>query len=481
MKARSGWGGSMFSEPVSRRALLQAAGTALSASVIRSQSSRPPNIVLILADDLGYGDLQSYGSKIATPNLDAMAEEGVRFEQFYSASSVCSPSRAALLTGRYPTRVGVPDVLSPQDQGGLSLSEQTLPQLLKAAGYNTMCVGKWHLGSQPAYMPTRRGFDAYYGIPYSNDQLPSVLVQNTKVVEAPVQLDTLTQRYTQQAVDFIAQSKGQPFFLYLAHTFPHIPLAASSAFRGRSGLGLYGDVVEELDWSVGQVMQALKTNGLDQNTLVMFTSDNGPWFQGSPGRLRGRKGWAYEGGVREPFIARFPRRIPASRGRGPGGRVSHGVATTLDILPTVARLCGAPLPSAPLDGVDIWPMLTGMRESVGRDAFLYFDSWNLQCARMGAWKLHVSRYNGFAWSPDPAGGRLNLPLSSPELYNLEDDPDESYDAAADNPQVVAQIQARIQQLLPTFPAAVTNAWNTTMSRKGAFALDGGLPSAPPPQ
>lgn len=453
----------------------------LAASMARGQAAPPPNVVLILCDDLGYGDLQSYGSRIATPNIDRLAAEGVRFEQFYSASSLCSPSRAALMTGRYQTRVGVADVLTPQDQAGLALSEQTMAQVLKSAGYSTMCVGKWHLGSQPAYLPTSRGFDSYYGIPYSNDQSPSIMMQNAAIVESPVQLDTVTQRYTQRATDFISGSKSSPFFLYLAHTFPHIPLAASPAFRGRSGLGLYGDVVQELDWSVGQVLQSLHDNGVENNTLVLFTSDNGPWYQGSPGKLRGRKGQSYEGGMREPFIARFPGRIPTERSLRSGGRVSNAMATTMDLLPTIAGLCNAPLPAAPLDGVDIWPVLSGQQNSVDRDIFLYFDSWNLQCARLGPWKLHVSRYNDFPWTPDPPGGRINLPLLRPELYNLEEDPDESYNVAADNPQVVSDIRARIRALLPTFPPQVVNAWNATMSRQVYNTVDGALPASATPQ
>jgi arylsulfatase A-like enzyme len=465
---------SMRGKTVSRRRFLQTgAGAVLSASCTRAQTPLP-NIVLILADDLGFGDLQSYGSKIPTPNLDNMAFEGVRFEEFYATSSVCSPSRAGLLTGRYATRVGVPNVLVPTDTTGLSLNEKTIAEVLKLVGYSTMCVGKWHLGTPTPYLPTSRGFDHYYGIPYSNDMSPSVLMQDTKVIESPVQLNTLTQRYTQQATNFISNSKTTPFFLYLAHTFPHIPLAASSAFLGKSGQGLYGDVIEELDWSVGQVLQSLKTNGVDNNTLVMFTSDNGPWFLGSPGKLRGRKGWSYEGGVREPFIARFPGKIPATRIRG-SGRVTNAMATTMDILPTIIRLTGAAKPPNPLDGLDIWPILSGQQESIAnRDVYLYFDSWNLQCARMGPWKLHVSRYNTFPWSPDPVGGLYNLPIT-PELYNLEDDPDESYDVAASNPQIVAQIQARIQALLPTFPSAVMNAWNQTMSMKVVETADGALP------
>ena len=480
-----------LTDQLGRRTFLRAAsGALLTASALRGQTPTSPNIVLILCDDLGYGDLHCYGSSIATPNIDRMAQEGVLFRQFYSASSVCSPSRASLLTGRYPTRVGVPGVLSPNDTTGLSLSEKTIAEMLKPIGFNTMCVGKWHLGSQTQYLPTNRGFDEYYGIPYSNDQSPSVLLHNTNVIESPVQLDTITQRYTQQAINFIQRSRNTPFFLYLAHTFPHIPLAASGAFKGKSGLGLYADVVEEIDWSVGQVLQALKNNGVDNQTLVMFTSDNGPWFLGSPGRLRGRKGWAYEGGVREPFIARFPGRFltpPRVRGRPPhflGGipsaRMSGAVATTMDILPTIAGLCNAPLPGKPLDGVDIWPLLTGERESVDRDVFLYFDNWNIQCARMGEWKLHISRYNDFPWSPDPVGGRYNLPLMKPELYNLEADPDESYDVAADNPGIVADIQARVLRLLPTFPADVTNAWNATMSQQST-GVEGALPVRLTPQ
>ena len=476
----------MYPEPLSRRRFVQAAGGALfTAAGVRGQTLKPPNIVLILCDDLGYGDLRTYGSNIATPNLDGMAQEGVHFRQFYSTSSVCSPSRASLMTGRYATRVGVPGVLSPHDTTGLSISEMTIAEVLKPVGYNTMCVGKWHLGSQLQFLPTNRGFDEYYGIPYSNDQSPSILMHNTDIIESPVQLDTLTQRYTQQSVNFIQRSQSTPFFLYLAHTFPHIPLAASSAFKGKSGLGLYGDVVEEIDWSVGQVLHALTDNGVDDNTLVMFTSDNGPWFLGSPGRLRGRKGWSYEGGVRVPFIARFPGRIAATRFlnravRIPAGRVSVSVATTMDILPTIAGLCKAPLPGKPLDGVDIWPILAGDQDSVSREAFLYFDGWNLQCARLGEWELHVSRYNDFPWSPDPVVGRYNLPLPNPELYNLELDPDESYNVAADNPGIVADIQARILKLLPAFPPDVMNAWNFTMSQKST-GVDGSLPTRVVPQ
>ena len=310
----------MPEEKMSKRTFLKTAAGALW-GVAAAAQSRPPNVVLINADDLGYGDLSCYGSGIRTPNLDRMAEQGVRFTQFYSASPVCSPSRAALMTGRYPTRTGVASVLTPNDTCGLPDSETTIAQSLKQAGYRSMCIGKWHLGSAPQFLPTRRGFDEYLGIPYSNDMTPMKLLQNTEVIEDPVDLTSLATRYTRTAVDFINRSRTSPFFLYLAHHMPHLPLSPSARFRCASGLGLYGDSVMELDWSVGQVLRAIAANRLSGSTLVMFTSDNGPWYQGSSGRLQGRKGQTYEGGVREPFIARLPGRIPA-------GRVCGGVAST---------------------------------------------------------------------------------------------------------------------------------------------------------
>jgi arylsulfatase A len=428
--------------------------------------TQPPNVVIIFADDLGYGDLSSYGSEIQTPNIDRMAQEGVQFRQFYSASPVCSPSRASLLTGRYAVRCGVPTVLFSTDPGGMDRNEVTIAQMLKPLGYKTMCVGKWHLGRPDSYLPTARGFDEYYGIPYSNDMVPSVLMHNTQVIESPVNLETLTMRYTDQAVDFIRRSRDAPFFLYMPHTFPHIPLAASPGFVGKSGMGLYGDVIQELDWSVGQVLAALVDNGVDENTLVVFTSDNGPWFQGSPGRLRGRKGDTFEGGMREPFIARFPGRIPAGNGpRRPVRRVIDTMASTLDLLPTIAGFTGAALPTSPLDGVDIRPILTGQASTVDRDLFLYFSSWDLQCARMGKWKLHVARSNVPAYSPEPKVGFYNLRLLSPELYNIDTDPEEADDVSSQNPGIVAQIQKRIAQILPTLPTQVQTAWRDTQNRK----------------
>ncbi|HVV46549.1 MAG TPA: sulfatase, partial [Bryobacteraceae bacterium] len=401
-----------------RRAFLQTlASTPLFA--MQRGDSAPPNVVLIYADDMGYGDLHVYGSNLSTPNIDKLAAEGVRFTNWTSADPVCSPSRAGLLTGRYPTRVGVPRVLFPKDKEGLNLDEQTLADLLKARGYRTQCVGKWHLGVTPDYLPTKRGFDHYFGIPYSNDMTPSILMQDDQIVEQPVKLETLTQRYTDAATKFIRDSAGSPFFLYFPHTFPHIPLAASPRFRGKSPLGIYGDAVAELDWSVGEVMNTLQAAGVASNTLVLFSSDNGPWHQGSPGKLRGRKGETWEGGVREPFIARMPGRIPQ-------GRVSNAVGSMMDVLPTVTKLCGALAPKKPVDGLDVWPLFTGASTKLDREPLLYFDDTHLQCARWNQWKMHVSRYNHRGYSPAPAGGSKNLLLPKPELYDLEKDSDESF-------------------------------------------------------
>jgi arylsulfatase len=377
-----------------------------------------------------------------------------------------------LLTGRYSTRVGVPYVLQPKDTGGLPADETTIEEMLKPRGYRTMCVGKWHLGHTPDFLPTRRGFDQYFGIPYSNSNTPRVLLRNTEVIENPATLETLTPRYTEEALRFIQQSKDAPFFLYFAHTYPHIPLAASSRFLGKSGSGLYGDVVAEIDWSVGEVLTALKKHRLDRNTLVMFSSDNGPWFEGSAGRLRGRKAWTYEGGHREPFIARMPGRIPK-------GRVCEGLATTMDILPTVARLSGARLPAKPLDGIDIWPLLSGQASQLDREVFLYFDGTELQCARLGRHKLHMSRYNTFTHGPQPAGGRINRWLPNPELYDVVAAPDESYDVAPEHPELVKEILARVERLMAGFPADIRATYEATKRRLGGQPFIGGLNGAPP--
>jgi arylsulfatase len=441
-----------------RRTFLKTAAGAASLNRAVRASSTPPNVIVILADDLGYGDLGCYGSGIQTPNLDRMAAEGMRFTHFNSASPVCSPSRAAWLTGRYPTRVGIPRVLDPADTYGIPDSETTMAQMLKGAGYATMCVGKWHLGSTPQYLPTAKGFDEFYGIPYSTDQGPRPLMRGLDVLEEPANLETLTQQYTAASVDFIARAQGNPFFLYVGHAFPHLPLAVSKGFSGRSYQGLYGDSVQEMDWSVGEILEALRHTGADSNTMIMFSSDHGPWFQGSPGRLRGRKGEVFEGGVRVPFIVRYPELIP-------GGRVSDAFTTSLDVMPTVASLARTARPANPMDGVDIRPVLSGEQAQVERDVFLYFNDVNLQAARLGSWKMHLSRFNAPPFVTAPAEGRLNLPLPGAELYDVVTDVDESHDRSQRNPAVVADMRGRIERLMQTFPTDVQQSWARTQTIK----------------
>jgi arylsulfatase len=426
---------------------------------------------MIYADDLGFGDLGCYGSKIPTPNLDNIASEGVVFESFYSASPVCSPSRAALLTGRYPTRMGVLDVLHPDSATGLPASEVTLAQMLRPSRYHNMCIGKWHLGSRPQYMPTNRGFDEFFGVPYSTDMSPLPLMRDTAVIEPQANLEALTARYTEEAVSFIGRAKSAPFFLYMAHTLPHIPLAASPRFQGKSGFGPYGDAVAEIDWSVGEVLRAVQNNGLDENTLIMFSSDHGPWFEGSTGRSRGRKGETWDGGIHVPFVARYPGRIPASR-------VCSTLATTMDILPTVAHLTRSALPAARVDGVNIFPLMTGLSESVEHDVLLFFDSWDLQCARLGPWKLHVARHNTPPWLALPPQWRRNVTLAQPELYDIERDPGESCNVAADHPGIVAEIRARIGPAISTFPDQIQTRWRNMQLAPAAKCPSGAWPADP---
>ena len=448
---------------VTRRSFI---ASAAATAALKSAPARTPNIVLIFCDDLGYGDLGCYGGSLETPNIDRIAREGLRFTNCLSANPVCSPSRAALLTGRYPTRVGVPRVLFPRDEKGMPLEEVTLADLLKERGYKTACVGKWHLGHKPAYLPTRRGFDSYFGIPYSNDMSPAVVMDNENVAEAEATQETLTARYTERAVRFIDENARHPFFLYYPQTFPHIPLFASERFRGKSRHGIYGDVMAEVDWSVGEILAALKRHRLERDTLVLFSSDNGPWHQGSPGPWRGRKGMTWEGGVRVPFLARQPGVIQ------PG--VSGALISLMDVTPTVAARCGAAL-KHPVDGVDIGALLAGTAKEAARDVLLYFDDWNLQCVRKGPWKLHLARYNNVTYSPAPPGGRANLILARPELYHLDRDPAESYDVAAENPDIVKELRARAEQLLKDFPEPVRTAYEETLKRPATEPAAGALP------
>jgi arylsulfatase A len=452
---------------VGRRAFLAAISGAISTTALRGDQ-KSPNIIIILADDLGYGDIGCYGSSIPTPNLDNMAAEGVRFMRHYSASPVCSPSRASLLTGRYPVRTGVTNVLMADSKSGLAPTERTIARVLNESGYRTACVGKWHLGFQPDHRPEQHGFDEFFGVPYSNDMNPLPLLMNSQVVDNSPPQTSLTEHFTARSIEFIERNKTGPFFLYLAHTAPHIPLAPSARLRGSSGHGAYGDLVAELDWSTGQILEALKRNAIDDNTLVIFTSDNGPWYQGSPGNLRGRKGSTYEGGVRVPCIARFPGKIPA-------GNVSQALTSTMDFLPTIARFTGASITPDAVDGIDISSVLTGEKAATGRDPILFFDGTQIQCVRWGPWKLHLSRYNSFPWTVDPPGGRVNLPLLNPELYHVDHDPGENYDRAPENPEIVRDLKARVERLLLSMPDNVRTDWRETLSRRVGETPVGALP------
>jgi arylsulfatase A-like enzyme len=440
---------------MNRRDFLGAsASAALAAQPTRD---RPPNIIFIFSDNLGYGDLGCYGSIIRTPNIDRLAAEGVRFRHGYTASPICSPARAAFFTGRYPPRAGLPGLVFSDSTFALPASQVLLSQVLKQAGYKTACIGKWHLGhAKPEYMPHRRGFDRYYGLPYSADMTPLPLYDGDKVIEEPARLELLTRRFTNQAVDFIEKSKESPFFLYLPYVAPHPPQAASDRFRGKSPAGIYGDMVEEMDWGVGEIVSTLEKHGLTRNTLVIFASDNGPMNLGSAGPLRGEIGSAFEGGVRVPFIARFTGHIP-------GGRVSDAIVCMMDLFPTFVRLANAPKQSQKLDGIDIWPVLSGAEKESRRDILLYFDNVHIQCARMGRLKLHLSRYNIPGSHPRP--GRINQPLNPLELYDVVQDPNEAYDIAPEHPREIEKIQARVEQLVRDMPPDVQKAYAETKAMK----------------
>jgi arylsulfatase A len=425
-------------------------------------SPRLPNIVVIFADDLGYADIGPFYSgeparRPLTPSLDRMAAEGVRLTQFYVAQAVCSASRAALLTGSYPNRVGISGALNHTAARGLSHDETTIAEMLKARGYATAAFGKWHLGHVPPYLPKQHGFDEYFGLPYSNDMWPRhpqqrafypplPLIDGDEVVERDPDQRQLTRRYTERAVGFIERHRDRPFFLYVPHTMPHVPLFASPAFEEKSGRGLYADVIAEIDWSVGEILRVIAKSGLDDNTLVIFTSDNGPWMSygnhaGSPGSFRESKGTTFEGGVRVPFIARWPGRIPK-------GAVSGEPAMTIDVLPMIGRLAGAPMPDRAIDGRDMWPLLAGTPGARSPHEALYFY-WGteLHAVRAGRWKLHVAHpYQSLdSAGHDGAPGHYVRKQQPQALYDLDADAGESKDVAASHPDVVARLLAFVER------------------------------------
>lgn len=393
-------------------------------------SQRPPNIILIFTDDQGYGDLSCYGSEtIHTPYIDRMAEEGMKFESFYVCAAVCTPSRAGLLTGRQPMRSGLTQVLFPYSLSGIDDTEITVAAALKQQGYAAHCVGKWHLGHLPTHLPTRNGFDHYFGIPYSNDMRvvrrgdpPIPLMRDERIIEQPVDQRFLTQRFTDEAVRFIRENKDNPFFLYVPHVMPHIPLYVAPEFRGRSDGGLYGDVIEEIDWSTGRILQELKNQGIDDDTLVIFTSDNGPWLVmgdhgGSSGPLRHGKGTLFEGGVRVPCVARWPGKIEA-------GRVESRPASTLDLFPTFVNLAGGETPQdRPYDGYDITGVFlgTGARED---EEFYFYHNRELRAYRSGPWKI-IKPFQGNVYGEPLEHDWL--------LFNLDEDIGETDNLAEAQP------------------------------------------------
>ena len=436
----------------------------------QEETNEKPNIILIFADDLGYGDLGCYGHpNIHTPRLDRMAQEGIKLTNFYAAAPVCTPSRAALMTGRYPLKVGLPGNLGPDSEGGLSPDERTLGEALKEAGYRTAAYGKWHLGSVPGYMPTDRGFDEYLGLLYSNDMMPPwvnterplQLYQNDQPVEHPVDQTTLTKRYTEATIDFIKKSEDDPFFIYLPHSMPHMPIYASEAFKGTSAGGNYGDVIEEMDTNVGKILDVLQAEGLEENTLVIFTSDNGPWRNmpprmyntdpvekwhgGTTGSLYGAKATTYEGGLRVPAIIRWPGTIP-------DGQVSAEVCTSMDLHATILQLAGANPPEKTLDGKDIWPVLTQEGNSP-HQFFYYFAHNHLDAVRDREWKLRISVPADGWTSPELNTG--NEPVRT-ELFNLKNDPFEQFNVAEDYPAEVDRLQKEIQRFAQEVGANLRN-------------------------
>ncbi len=422
--------------------------------------ARPPNVVIIFIDDMGYADIGPFGAKgYSTPNLDRMAVEGRKFTNFYAAQAVCTASRVGLLTGCYPNRLGVVGALRSHSKTGISDKEMTIAQVVKPMGYATAIYGKWHLGDALKFLPLQHGFDEYFGLPYSidmgpegdgfhyrKDSPPMPLIENNTVLKPEVtnkDMDQLTTWYTQHAVKFIDEHNDKPFFLYVPHAMVHVPLHVSDKFRGKTKRGLFGDCVEELDWSVGEILGAIKKAGIDDNTLVIFSSDNGPWLcygdhAGSAGPLREGKGTSFDGGMREPTLMRWPGKIPA-------GTTCDEPCMTIDLLPTIAKLTGAALPPHKIDGLDIWPLMAGEKDAKSPHEVLYFYyRWNdLESLRSGKWSLQLPHsYQSLNGRPGGTGGRkveyeqLKTPLA---LFDLDSDVGEKINVAEQHPEVVKHL------------------------------------------
>jgi arylsulfatase A-like enzyme len=455
-------------------------------------AGRGPNVILIVADDLGYADVGVYGAQgFATPNLDRLAQEGVRFTDFHVAQAVCSASRASLMTGCYANRIGIEGAMEPWYKFGIHENELTFPKMMKQEGYATGMVGKWHLGTPTEFLPTHRGFDEWFGLPYSNDQWPLhpekpgkfpplPLYEGDKVINPDLShrdMEKLTTQYTEHAVSFIERNKANPFFLYVAHTMPHVPLAVSEKFRGTSKRGLYGDAVEEVDWGIGEILATLKKHDLEKDTLVMFLSDNGPWLVfgnhgGSAVPLREGKTTTWEGGTRVPFIARWPGHIPE-------GSVCHEMAMSIDLLPTVAGLIHAKLPDHKIDGLDIWPLIAGQKDAKNpHDAYFFygvpFGGWTgaeLESVRSRDWKLIVPHsYRSLAGHKPGMDGwpgeYLKTPVPEPELYDMHTDVTEQHNVAAQHPDIVRKMLDQAEQCR-------VDLGDTTLNRKGTGVREPG--------
>lgn len=438
-----------------------------------------PNIVLIFTDDQGYQDLGCYGSPdIKTPYIDQMAKGGARFTNFYVSQPVCSASRASLLTGCYSNRIGISGAFMPYVGKGLHPQEETIAEVLKPLGYATAIYGKWHLGSEPDFLPTRQGFDEYFGIPYSNDMWPlhpwqgSVfnfppldLIENETVIDTLEDQSLITTQYTERAVQFIEKNKDRPFFLYLPHSMPHVPLYVSDKFKGKSERGLYGDVIEEIDWSTGQILEALKEQNLDENTLVIFTSDNGPWlsYGGHSGEalpLREGKGTALEGGVRVPCVMRWPAKIPQNL-------VIEQPAMTIDILPTIVQITGAEMPEKTVDGRDMLDLMTGKTDEPHHEAYYFYYHQNELHAILsgdGRWKLYLPHQYRSLNGREGTNDGMPIPYDQnkigQELYDLENDISETTDVAEENPEIVAMLLEHAEKARVELGDKLTNRTGT---------------------